>query len=146
MAKLPDWRPNLVPEGHYLFEVTEEPEVRITNKNKWLIVKMKITSDDGNIRKYSDLFFPSDDKYRALLLIAGAKPDAKGIPHLKDMDTSDLVGVEFKAEIFHQQDRNDESKLRDTIRNIIVPGASQASPEVEEDVPLGKEEEDDIPF
>ncbi len=155
MAKLPEWRPNLVPEGRYHFEVTEEPEVRKTNENKWLIIKMKITDADGNARKYSDVFFPGDVKYRALLLIAGAVPDKKGIPHLKDMDTEELVGVEFKAEIVHEQDQNDTDKIRDTIRNIVALDGSLhlkekdslhvKEKEVEEDIPLPKEE-DDIPF
>lgn len=137
MAKLPDWRPNLVPEGEYHFKVTEEPEVRKTNNNLWLIVRMRITDAQGNERKYSDLFFPSDDKYRALLLVAGAKPDKKGIPHLSDMDTGQLVGVEFDGEIHHEPDRRDEDKVRDTIKSIVVPGKPQASnPEVEEDIPF----------
>lgn len=148
MAKLPDWRPNLVPEGEYRFKVTEEPEVRKTNNNLWLIVRMRITDTQGNERKYSDLFFPSDDKYQALLLVAGAKPDKKGVPHLSDMNTSELVGVEFEGEIHHETDRRDESKIRDTIKHIVVPGEPvQEEGEKEEDIPLPPEEEDDkIPF
>lgn len=137
MAVLPDWQPNLVPEGHYMFEIIEEPEVRITNKNKWLIVRTRIIFPDGKTRKYSDLFFPSDEKYRALLLVAGATPDNKGVPHLKEMDTSELVGVKFEADIVHIPDPKDEDKIRDTIKDIIVSD-EVPSPQ--------KEEEEDIPF
>jgi hypothetical protein len=150
MAKLPDWIPNLVPEGPYRFKVTEEPEVRKTNENKWLIIKMIIMDSSGNSRKYSDVFFPGEEKYRSLLLVAGAKPDVKGIPHLKDMDTAELVDVEFNAEIVHEPDRKDPEKIRDIIRNIIVPDPTQAlreeKEEVEEDIPMDKKEEDKIPF
>lgn len=140
MAKLPAFQPNLVPEGHYSFQITEEPEVRITGKSKWMIFRFSVTDSSGNSRKYSDVFFPGDEKYRRLLLIAGAEPDEKGIPHLSEMDTKNLVGIKFEADIVHNPDAKDASKIRDSIANIVL---------LDEDVPPPSEtenEEDEVPF
>lgn len=140
MAKLPEFQPNLVPEGHYSFQITEEPEVRITGNSKWMIFRFKVIYPDGNSRKYSDVFFPGDEKYRRLLLIAGAEPDEKGIPHLSEMDTKNLLGIKFEADIVHSPDAKDASKIRDTIANIVL---------MDEDVPPPEESEkneDEVPF
>jgi len=139
MAKLPEFQPNLIPEGHYNFEIIEEPEVRITGASKWMIFRFKIVSPDGNSRKFSDVFFPGDEKYRKLLFLAGAQADEKGIPHLKDMDTKELVGLQFEADIIHAPDKKDASKVRDTISEITSS---------DEDVPppSESEEEDEVPF
>ena len=139
MGNLPEFEPNLVPEGHYKFRIMEEPEVMKTNERRWIIFKFKLTTSDGRTRKYSDVFFPGDEKYRCLLLVAGAEKDEKGIPHLSKMDTSELVGVEFEAEIVHTPDRKDPNKIRDTIADIVLP---------EEDVPPPEEpeSEDEVPF
>lgn len=140
MTKLPMYQPNLVPEGHYSFQITEEPEVRKTGNSVWMIFRFRVTYPDGNSRKYSDVFFPGDEKYRRLLLIAGAKPDEKGIPHFSEMDTKNLVGIKFEADIVHNPDAKDTSKIRDSIANIVL---------MDEDVPPPEEsekEEDEVPF
>lgn len=138
MAKLPDFQPNLIPEGHYSFKITDEPEVRITGNSKWMIFRFQVIYPDGNTRKFSDVFFPSDEKYRKVLLIAGAEPDEKGIPHLSDMDTKELVGIQFEADIVHEPDKKDSSKIRDGIVNVVLPDDDVPQPE--------SPEEDEIPF
>ena len=140
MANLPEPKFNLVDEGHYSFKVTQEPEVRKTGDKKWLIVRFDITDVNGNTRSYSDVFFPSDDKYHKLLFVAGAKPDEKGIPHLSDMDTKELVGAEFEGDIEHIADRKDPTKIRDTITNVVLRGEKEAKTEP------GPEDENDVPF
>lgn len=137
MAKLPDFQPNLLPEGHYKFKVTDEPEIRKTGTSKWMIFRFIATSPDGNERKFSNVLFPGDEEYRRILLVAGAKPDEKGIPHLSSMDTRELIGVEFEADIAHEPDRKEPSKIRDSIVNIVLP---------DEDVPPPNHEEDEVPF
>jgi len=137
MAKMPDYQPILLPEGHYKFKVTDEPEIRKTGTAKWMIFKFLATAPDGNERKFSDVFFPSDEKYRRLLLIAGAKPDEKGVPHLSNMDTTELIGVEFEADIVHAPDKKDPSKTRDSIVDIVLP---------DEDVPPPSGKDDEVPF
>jgi len=139
MATLPEPTFNLVDEGHYSFRVTQEPEVRKTGDKKWLIVRFDITDVNGNTRSYSDVFFPSDDKYHKLLFAAGAEPDEKGIPHLSDMNTKELVGAEFEGDIEHIPDRKDPTKIRDIITNVTLRGEKETGTrEVEE--------EDEVPF
>lgn len=138
MATLPEPKFNLVDEGHYSFKVTKEPEVRKTGDKKWLIVRFDITDVNGNTRSYSDVFFPSDEKYHKLLFAAGAEPDEKGIPHLSDMDTGELVGVEFEGDIEHIADKKDPTKIRDTIISVVLREEKKARVE--------DEPEDEVPF
>lgn len=140
MAILPDPTSNLVDEGHYSFKVTKEPEVRKTDGKKWLIVIFDITDVNGDTRRYSDVFFPSDEKYHKLLFSAGAKPDDKGVPHLSNMDTEELVGAEFDGDIEHIADRKDPTKIRDTITNITLRGEKESRAEE------APEKEDEVPF
>ena len=138
MAILPNATSNLVDEGHYSFKVIAEPEVNKTGDKKWLIVRFLITNKDGNARPFSDVFFPSDEKYHKLLFAAGAEPDEKGIPHLSSMDTRELVGVEFEGDIEHIADKKDPNKIRDTITNVILLGEKESRTENVED--------DEVPF
>lgn len=138
MATLPEPKFNLVDEGHYSFRVTQEPEVQKTGNKKWLIVRFDITDVNGDTRSYSDVFFPNADKYHKLLFAAGAEPDEKGIPHLSEMDTKELVGVEFEGDIEHVPDRKDPDKIRDTITNIMLRGEKTSRTE--------EAEEDEVPF
>jgi len=138
MAKLPDYQPSLIPEGVYHFKITTEPEIRKTGNTTWLIFKFLIKDTEGNERKFSSVIFPGDSEYRIILLIAGGEPDEKGIPHLKNMDTNELVGVEFDAEIIHEADRKDPAQIRDRIRNILFDS--------EEDVPEPSGKDEEIPF
>jgi len=139
MAVLPDPTLNLVDEGHYSFKVIAEPEVHKTGDKKWLIVKFDITDTEGNTRPFSDVFFPSAEKYHKLLFIAGAEADEKGIPHLSNMDTRELVGIEFEGDIEHIADKKDPNKIRDTITNIVLE---------DEKISMTEEaaEEDEVPF
>ena len=141
MANLPDPTSNLVDEGHYSFKVTKEPEVRKTGNSKWLIVTFDITDVDGNTRRFSDVFFPSDEKYHKLLFAAGAEADEKGVPHLSNMDTGELVGAEFEGDIEHIADRKDATKIRDTITNVTLRGEKESRVGNIEEA-----EEDEVPF
>jgi len=138
MAKLPDFQPNLAPEGKYHFKVISEPDVNKTGNATWIIFKFNIKDEAGNERKFSNVIFPGDEEYRKILLIAGAMPDKKVIPHLSNMDTRELVGVEFDAEIIHEPDKKDSTQMRDKIRNIIFDS--------EEDVPPPSNPDDEVPF
>ena len=140
MAKLPDWRPNLLPEGNYRFLIAEEPAIHKTEGKPWMIFRFNVIYPNGKTGKYSEVWFPNDEKYRRILLIAGAKPDEKGIPHLSNMETSELVGIQFDGRIAHIPDRKDESKIRDSIVEIIHPDQ-----EVEEDIPPPGSD-NDVPF
>ena len=138
MSFLPDYEPNLIPEGHYKFQISEEPEKRKGAKDGlFMIFKFRILTDDGSTRRYNDVFVPWEDRYKDLLLAMGGKPDEKGKVHLGDID---ITGKQFEADIVHIQDPKDPTKIRDKIANIIV----------DDDVPppeeLNQAEEDKIPF
>ena len=113
---LPSYEPRQVPEGHYTFVVSEEYEKRKGEKDGlYIIFKFKITSKDGAVRKYNDIFVPWEERYRDLLLAFGAKEDEKGQVHLGDIN---IIGKQFEADIVHIKDPGDSSKIRDKIANI----------------------------
>ena len=140
MTNLPDHEPQRIPIGHYQFKVMEEPELRkktspSTGKD-FVAVKFsfKLIAGDGNIRYHKESFLPWDDRYRDLLLAFGAKKDKDGKVHLSEQDS--VVGKTFEAEIIHEPDRNDSSKMWARVAKIKVDGSSQADGEEEDDVPF----------
>jgi hypothetical protein len=120
MSNLPDYEPQMLPEGHYDFEVTEEPEVKKTQNGKTYIkFKFKATDPAGHSRRYSDSFWPNEERYQDLLLALGGTKDPSGRVHLSD--TVILPGQVVEAEILHIPDYNDKTKVRDKIANVVVP-------------------------
>lgn len=131
--KLPPYESQLLPEGHYRFKVSDEPEVRKNENGKIYIIFKFIASDGVVTRQYRDVFAPWEERYRDLLLALGAKRDEKGKISL----TQDPIGKVFEADIVHVIDPKDPTKTRDKIANIMVF----------DDVPISeKSEDDDIPF
>lgn len=133
---LPPYEPQLVPEGHYTFKISEDYEKRKGEKDGlYIIFKFKIINKDGSARKYNDIFVPWEERYRDLLIAFGAEKDEKGQVHLGDVD---IIGKEFKADIVHIKDPNDPTKVRDKIANIVI----------NDDIPKPEESDEDseIPF
>ena len=131
--KLPAFEPQLLPEGHYKFRVSEEPEVRKNENGKIFVVFKFIASDGILTRKYRDVFAPWEERYRNLLLALGGKKDPDGRVHLE----GDFIGKMFEADIIHVVDPKDPTKTRDKIANIMIF----------DDVPVSEKiDDDDIPF
>jgi len=125
-----------LPEGHYRFQVREEPEKRRNdNGNVYFIFKFKVMTDEGTIRKYNDIFVPWEDRFKTLLLAFGAKPDEDGKVHVSE---ADVVGKVFEADIVHVRHPKDPTKIMDKIANIQMDD--------EMPMPESPESEDDIPF
>ena len=132
--KLPDYEPILVPEGHYKFQISKEPEVRKTNNKPWIIFHFKISNELGETRKFSNVFLPGEPRYRDLLIALGAELDEKGIPHLSD---TEIIGKTFEADIIHEPDYKDSSTIRDRVANIKIS---------DNDVPPPSKSDDEVPF
>ena len=131
---LPPYEPQLVPEGHYTFKVSEDYEKRKGEKDGlYIIFKFKIVNNSGEIRKYNDIFVPWEERYRDLLIAFGAEKDEKGQVHLGDIS---IIGKQFEADIVHVKDPSDPTKIRDKIANI----------KLEDDVPPPEKSEDEVPF
>jgi len=128
-----------LPEGHYIFQVREEPEARKQTSDKgneyiYYIFKFTATDHEGISRKYNDIFVRWDERFGALLTALGAKPDKDGKLHLSETDT---VGKQFEADIEHRSNPKKPGEVQDKIVNIIVSN----------DVPPPNEtEKDEVPF
>ena len=134
---LPPFEPNLLPEGHYRFQITKEPEKRRGEKNGiYLIFVFRAISDSGSSRRYSDVFVPWEERYKDLLLALGGEADEKGQVHLGDID---VTGKQFEADIVHIKDPRDPTKVRDKIANIVI---NDDVPPPDEPI----ESEDEVPF
>ncbi|MEE9510412.1 MAG: hypothetical protein V3V81_07960 [Candidatus Bathyarchaeia archaeon] len=142
---LPPYEPQQVPEGHYKFKVMAEPERRKKTSSGGrefvtILFSFKLVDEFENVRYHKESFIPWDDRYRDLLLAFGAKADKNGKVHLGEKES--VLGKVFEAEIIHQVDKQDTTKIWSRISNIKV--------EDEDDVPKPNEppedEEDTVPF
>jgi hypothetical protein len=124
----------LPPEGHYSFRVNREPELKkVTFKDKEgndkegrKIIFYAVGINDTGEYPISDGFFPWESRYEELLA-------ALGVEHGKDIQ---VTGAYFTADIKHQPDKKDPTKVYPRLANIQGQG----------DVPASNVPDDDIPF
>ncbi len=140
---LPPYEPQQVPEGHYKFKVMAEPEKRKKTSSGGrefitILFSFKLIDNHENVRYHKESFIPWDDRYRDLLLAFGAKADKNGKVHLGEKDS--VLGKVFEAEIVHQVDKQDTTKVWSRIVKIKI--------DEQEDVPEPEtpEEDDEVPF
>jgi len=135
MSNLPEGEPQRIPEGQYQFKVIEEPELRkktsASTGDDFTTVKFsfELTDGEGNIRYHKESFVPWDYRYTDLLLAFGATRKKDGKVHLSEQKS--VVGKTFEAEIIHEPDKNDSSKMWARVAKIKVET---------------EEEDEDIPF
>jgi len=116
--KWPEPERKRIPEGHYQFRLNREPE----------LVPITITDKDGNKREsrrlklYArgigepgefnviDSFVPWEDRYADLCA-------ALGVEHGKDIQ---MEGAVFEADIKHEVNKDDPTKVYSRIINIVV--------------------------
>lgn len=165
MSQLPGYEPMGLPPGKYLFKVKGEPEVRKatyaakgrTFESKYIKIELAAKMPDGTGRKYVEMFFANEDRYRDLLLALGAKRSADGIIHTPD--SFDTIGKVFEAEVAQVRDKKDPTKVRTRIIKIFLKEDEGTFEEEEEDIPepghngaseaeghSATADDDDIPF
>lgn len=144
---LPPYQPQRLPEGQYTFIISGEPELRkFTGTNKdFVTVKFFFRVEDatGNVRNHMESFLPWEPRYKDILLAIGGTEDDQGVVHLHETD--EILGKSFTAEIIHEEDKKDSSKIWARIANVELPEQKK-----EEEAPASMsnddEPEDDIPF
>jgi len=137
-----------LPEGHYRFQVREEPEKRKQtsakgNEYTMYIFKFMATNEVGSSRKYSDVFVHWDERWKDLLLALGGKTDDKGIIHLSE---TTIVGKQFEADIKHEPNPNKPNEIRGKLINIVALNDVPQPTLVEDEEISPPEEEDEAPF
>jgi len=137
MSNLPDYEPQKLPEGSYVFTLKEEPEKRrqAGKAGDFISVKFVFKVSGNNInpgRQHVERFVPWDEKYGQLLEALGGKRGNDGRVHLSE--SVGIVGQSFHADIIHVPDNDDPTKSWARLSNIRA---------LENE---GIEEEDDIPF
>ena len=136
---LPDYESRQLPEDHYIFIITKEPELRkktndITGKEtKWIVFSFE--TEEG--RFHTQNLFPWDDEYRDLAIAFNAPKDEKGNPRMSQIKR--FVGKQFEADIIHEVDDKKNTWAR--IRNVTPLQQGEGEVLTQE-----KEDEDDIPF
>lgn len=89
-----------MPEGKYIFEVTDEPEERESAKGyPYQAFKFEAEDEYGIKRQFSDIFFPFEERYKDLLLALGGIEKDNGEVGLED----DVTGKKFRADIKHEE-------------------------------------------
>lgn len=106
MTQLDPAVPGLISEGSYVFEIMAEPEKKLNQWSRYFWqVRFLVKSSSGAHYEYSDVFNPTDDRYRELLNAFGGEKDTVGTIHLPEMT---LTGKKFEGEIRHIQSKNSE--------------------------------------
>ena len=123
LLKLPKYQKfnsELIPEGTYVFEIIGNPEVREGRKGgEYLILKLAVKFPDGTYRKFNQIMAPWEDRYGDLLrALGGEVDDEDGV----DLGEIELIGMEFKADVVHEADRQDSSIIRERLVNIRPAG------------------------
>ena len=95
-----------IPDGHYTFTFTEEPEL-IKLQSGGYRIALVLVAMPGNI-KHKESFVPWEERYEELC-------KALDVEHGKDIR---MDGASFDGDIVHEADRNDVTKSYAHIRNI----------------------------
>ena len=145
---LPDHEKTRIPEGHYSFQIMSEPEKRshtsqATGK-KFISIKfeLKATNDIGETFDFSESFLAFEDKYADLLIALGAKEKDGRLSG----STIEPIGMTFRGDIEHQQDKNDSTKTWARIAKIkpIMDESAEVDHQKETETPA--EDDDECPF
>lgn len=114
-----------IPEGHYTFTLTDEPELFRSERGS-LRIALSLVAMPGDV-KHKESFFPWEERYEDLCRVLG-------VEHGKDIR---MEGASFDGDIFYEPAKNDPSKSYARIKNIKPAGQF---------VPKAGEGEGDIPF
>lgn len=148
---LPPSQSRKIPEGAYVFTVSEAPTKKKHNsgmENEFVTIAFlfRVEDSSGNTYKHRESLIPWIPVYQDILIALGGELDDKGNAHLGDSEEA-LVGRSFGAEIIHEPDRDDSTKTWARIANVEPP-----EPKEDEDVPMpnGNNGEtngqDEVPF
>lgn len=146
---LPDFEPRRIPDGEYIFTITELIERRKhTDKNgkPYESVKfgLEAVDEDGTSYTCQLSFLNFSQEYQKLLMVLGAGKNDRGNLSGK---TIDPVGSEFRGEIYQRPDNKDKDKTWTDIRNVQSVDADwPKKPGGEEQEGAPAEDDDSIPF
>jgi hypothetical protein len=106
----------LLPEGHYVFKVTEKPEKRPTAKSSFRI--WRFTHEEGGaVKKFSTVLFPW--KSRDMLLACGGTLVGNTTV---DIDWDSVAGKVIECDVIHEPNQEDEMKeVLINIESIDMP-------------------------
>ena len=132
MSTWPEPENKLIPEGHYQFRLTKEPEFRyfdytsngVAKKGTKIILVVRGIGDNGEFSHVEGI--PVWD-YRYANLC-----EVLGVEHGRDIL---MAGCGFEADIKHEADKKDATKMYARLCGIVKAGA-----------PLGAGPEGDCPF
>lgn len=146
--------------GHYYFQIDKEPEAiakeiaRGQNAGKKMLtfkMTLKCTPADGGTARRARIYVPSwvaSSIWRAL----GYEKDEE---EKWNIVLQELVGQRFEADLIHQKDKNDPTKIYAKVVNVVIPEREKPEPTTStvDDIPEpetsdgGLETEDEeIPF
>ena len=130
--------PRLLPEGHYLFEITEDPTREQSQYGGYFWRYQCIAKDsNGEHHPYNPVFTQKMDQYHNFLRAIGGQTQANSITLPPDVET--FKGLRFEADIHHRPAKNDREKMVAELINITaVKSEESKSEEIDSD--------DDTPF
>lgn len=126
-----------IPEGHFSFRLSREPELRkfIDSRgqdNRRIIIYAIALGEHGEF-PIVDSFVPWEPRYAVLC-------KALGVEHGRDII---MAGSLFEADIVHEPRKDKPGEFWPRIQNIMIPKTEEEPPLPEGEGPEGAE---DVPF
>ena len=136
--------PRLVPEGHYVLELSAEPTKETSQFGGFYYRINFIAKDEtGQHYEFADCFNQKMDRYHDLLRALGGQTQSNGITIPPN---ASLVGMKIEGDIQHRQAKNDKTKTIDEVINIRPYGPEPSEAQVEVAKPSNEGAGDEVPF
>ncbi|MFC2167785.1 hypothetical protein ACFLRW_02285 [Acidobacteriota bacterium] len=111
-------KPRLVPPGHYIFEIAEEPTRKQSSFNSRDFFSVHLILRDGKGEHFDMVknFNAEMDSFHLFLRAMGGQTQANGITVPPNVPS--YRGRKFKGNIIHRPAKNDQNKMVQDIINI----------------------------
>jgi len=135
----PDYIPERIPVGSYVFRVLSESEREKGTSaagRAWMKItyKFKAVNENGSQFPHMESFFGGQEKYGDLLLAMGGTPNPDGTISGRDIDAT---GKQFRANIIMEEDRKDPMKSWPRMDNIrSLDEGSVPDSDTDDDIPF----------
>ena len=135
--------PRLVPEGHYICEIAEEPTRKPSSfdSGNYYVVELYLRDKNGQTFTMTKNFRPNQDIFHEFLRAVGGQTQPNGVtipPKLQSWK-----GIKFEADVIKRPSRNDNDRMVNDLVNITpynketqTPNENTSDPDKDDEVPF----------
>ena len=137
--------PRLVPPGHYVCEIAEEPTRKPSSFDSgyYYVVELYLRDKMGQTFQMTKNFRSNQDIFHEFLRAVGGQTQPNGVtlpPKLQNWK-----GLKFEADVIKRPSRNDKDRMVNDLVNI-TPYKEETQTATENTSDSDKNEDDEVPF